>query len=77
MGKHLVFDIDVRGAANIKKIYEVMQKDSAFIMSKDALSLTKQKKKEYKVGYNYNYAFNGSINIASKIDFTDEEEKKV
>lgn len=33
-----------------------------------------QKKKEYKVGYNYNYAFNGSINIASKIDFTDEEE---
>lgn len=31
-------------------------------------------KKKYKLGYNYNYAFNGSINIASKIDFDDKSE---
>ena len=31
-------------------------------------------KRIYKLGYNYNYAFNGSINIASKIDFDDKKE---
>ena len=29
--------------------------------------------KEFLLGYNYNYAFNGSINIASKIDFSNDE----
>lgn len=32
-----------------------------------------KKKKEFILGYNYNYAFNGSINIASKIDFDNED----
>ena len=35
-------------------------------------SIIKNKKK-FILGYNYNYAFNGSINIASKIDFEDDE----
>jgi hypothetical protein len=30
-------------------------------------------KKQFILGYNYNYAFNGSINIASKIDFDNED----
>ena len=30
-------------------------------------------KKIFKLGYNYNYAFNGSINIACKIDFDNDE----
>lgn len=30
-------------------------------------------KKQFILGYNYNYAFNGSINIASKIDFDNDE----
>lgn len=30
-------------------------------------------KRQFILGYNYNYAFNGSINIASKIDFDNDE----
>lgn len=30
-------------------------------------------KREFILGYNYNYAFNGSINIASKIDFDNDD----
>ena len=32
-----------------------------------------KEKKEFLLGYSYNYAFNGSINIASKIDFSNDE----
>ena len=30
-------------------------------------------KKNFILGYNYNFAFNGSINIASKIDFDNDD----
>lgn len=30
-------------------------------------------KKQFSLGYNYNYAFNGSINIANKMDFDNDE----